>query len=316
MVATVALISDADQVSAEWLSRVIGEPAEILGSTQSESSWARHASITAKLASGAIKKYWLKICLHPDSGRSEVDYYLTDYKDLDGAPLVRCYDGWHEPGVGYHLLLDDLSDTWQDRKHAAPGLAHGLALAEALARLHGHHWESRPAKSAADWEEDLPGIHQGMTQLELITGRSYAARFDSHAEKLKARWSQPHGLTLLHGDVNPTNVLTPNGSEAPVYLLDRQPLNGKTPYGLAIYDLAYAIAPWWPKDLRQQHELAIVKKWFESLNRPEYDWEQAQADWALSVEHCLHVPFGWCRNPEEAVSMRGLWEWQLKNIDG
>jgi hypothetical protein len=123
-------------------------------------------------------------------------------------------------------------------------------------------------------------------------------------------------MTMLHGDINPTNVLTPKSADAPVFFLDRQPLDGKTPYGLALYDLAYAIAPWWPRTLRLEHEEAILRTWFETLAQPSYSWEQALADWSLSVEHCLCVPADWCIDPVECDSMRSLWEWQLGNLDG
>jgi thiamine kinase-like enzyme len=229
---------------------------------------------------------------------------------------VTCFDACHEPGVGYHILLQDLSEEYHDRKEATPTLAHGLALAEALARMHRHHWGKGTPPTEEDWQPSLAHIRPGVSGLEATTGRILAERFEAHANLLIERWSQPVGLSLLHGDVNPTNILTPKEAESPVLILDRQPFEWGIRYGLAVYDLAYAIVPWWPHDFRVEHQAAILRRWFEHLDRPEYSWEQARLDWELSVEHCLHVPIEWCRDPAGVTEMRGLWEWQLGNITG
>jgi hypothetical protein len=306
------LVDHVEQVTPAWLSEVLGEVVTHLDLQTEVSNWAKHARVTAILQSGETKKLWLKICLHAESGRSEVDYYIRDYADLPDAPLLRCYHAEHEPGTGYNLLFDDLSDTFQNHKEIAPTLEHGIALAEAMAKIHRHHWGRGTPKTTWNWSE----LRDGVANLERATGRNFSQKFEAHAAKLVERWSQSHGQTLLHGDINPTTVLTPKSGDRPVYFLDRQPLDGKTVYGLAVYDLAYAIAPWWPTKLRIQHQDEILKHWFEALNVPDYSWEQALSDWHLSVEHCLHVPFEWCKNPAEMDSMRGLWEWQLQNILG
>jgi hypothetical protein len=310
------VIQRFDQVTPAWLTSVLGEVVVDVDFSTSRSSWAQNASIVACMADGSNRFLWLKLCLGTTFGRSEVDYYTRDYTALVDAPLVPCYDACYEAGVGYHLLLEDLSFEFQDRKHSPPTLAHGLAIAAALARLHNHHWESASPPTTKDWKRYFDQIRPGIEPIEQETGLSFQANFEFHAKALVQRWSKPVGLTLLHGDINPTNVLTPKGLEAPVYFLDRQPFEWKLTYGLAAYDLAYAIVPWWSYEFRTKHQDEILRNWFDHLEQPGYSWTQAQADWKLSVEHCLHIPIEWCGDPSDLEKMRPLWEWQLRNISG
>lgn len=65
----------------------------------------------------------------------------------------------------------------------------------------------------------------------------------------------------------------------------------------------------------RDHQQAILRHWHEHLDVPGYSWEQAQADWRLSVAQCLHVPLEWCSNADTLVKMRWLWEAQLARIE-
>lgn len=310
------LISQFDQVTPAWLSEVLGESVIECSMTTLKSNWANHAAIRATLASGEIRKIWLKICLEPKIGRSEIDYYTHDYLDLPDAPIIDCYDAGYEPGVGYHLLFPDLSDDYHDRKVVPPTLEHGLAIAEAVARMHRHYWECSSPKDASLWEPFFAELRPCVAIMEGATGMEFSDNFESHAKKLAKRWSDPSGLTLLHGDLNPTNVLTPKDAESPVYFLDRQPLDGVTTYGLAVDDLAYALALWWPKAVWKTHQEEILRCWYETLGKPSYSWDLAQSDWELSVEQCLHVPMMYCESEEMATEMAWLWKWQLGNVLG
>ncbi len=305
-----------NQVTPAWLTAVLGEEVVGVELTSSTSTWAQNASISALMASGHRRRLWLKLCLGDTFSCSEVNYYSRDYVELADAPLVTCYDSCYEPGIGYHLLLDDLSEEFRDRKDAPPTLEYGLALASAIGRIHAHHWESGVPPTMVQWNEYLNHIRSGIGPFEMATGFPVRAKFESHATRLRERWFNPIGLTLLHADINPTNVLTPKVAESPVFILDRQPFDWTITYGLAVYDLAYAVVPWWPYEFRVSIQEVILKRWLYEIGRPEYTWEQAREDWYLSVEHCLHIPIEWCRDPSDLERMRGLWEWQLANILG
>lgn len=310
------VIRSFQEVNPAWLSEVLGAEVTRVSVSTSSSNWAQNASLIATFADGTERRLWLKLCLGDTFGRSEVDYYLKDYVSLPNAPLVACHDASYEEGIGYHILLDDLSGEFRDRKSADTTLEHGLALAEAIACLHSHHWERGVPPSGREWDAYFAQIEPGIAPLEAQTGFALRKDFEDHARRLLDRWSNPVGLTLLHGDINPTNVLTPHGTDSPVYILDRQPFNWAITYGLAVYDLAYAIVPWWPHEFRLSCQEQILRCWYDHLGQLGYSWEQALSDWELSEEHCLHVPIEWCREPDDVDRMRGLWEWQFGNITG
>lgn len=309
-----SVLTHASALTPEWLSAVLGHTVVRIDATTETSNWSSQVPLKATLASGERLALRLKICLGDTFGPSEVAYYTHDYTDLPNAPLVRCYDAQYAPGVGYHLLLDDLSATHHNRRDAPPTLAYGLAVAEALGRLHRHHVHSQPVPDNTVWERYFTEILPGVVPLEQATGQPFAARVAAHADALRTRWSNPVGMSLLHGDLNSTNVLTPQDAESPVYFLDRQPFDWSLTYGVAAYDLAYFLILWWPAEVRHTHEAAILRCWFEAFAAPGYTWEQAQTDWSLSVEQCLHVPLEWCSKPETAESMRWLWQMQLDRI--
>lgn len=308
-----AVIRHPDQLSAAWLGHVLQQPVQGFSVTAGHGHWSHQWRILARLADGRTRALRLKVCLGPTFGRSEVDYYTRDYRGLADAPLVHCHDARYDPAVGYHLLLDDLADTHDDRRDAPPSLAHGLALAGALAALHRHHW-GRPPPAVAALDRYFDEIRPGLAPLRAATGHDLRPWFDQHEAAMRQRWAQPQGMALLHGDANPTNVLTPAGAEAPVLLLDRQPFDWSLTCGLAVHDLAYATVPWWPEATRQAHEAAVLRHWHHSLAVPGYPWDQAVADWRLAVAQCLHVPLEWCSKPDTVEAMRWLWQRQLQRV--
>ncbi len=308
------LIRDANDITLEALGRALGQPVLRFEARTEASNWASQIPLTAHLADGSVRALRVKVCLGTTFGRSEIDFYARDYLGLANAPLVPCHEAVYEAGVGYHLLLDDLAATHHDRRDVPPTLAYGLAVAEALGRMHRHHWASQPAPGPALLDRYFAEIGPGVAVIERATGQAFAARYAAHEQEMRARWADPRGMSLLHGDLNPTNVLTPKTAQAPVLFLDRQPFEWSLTYGVAVHDLAYFLVPWWPPQLRRDCEEAILRCWHGALGQPAYTWDEARADWALAVEQCLHVPFEWCSKPDTATRMRWLWEAQLARV--
>ena len=192
-------------------------------------------------------------------------------------------------------------------------MAYGIAVAEALGRLHQHHWQSSIAPDRQALDRYFDEIRPGVATLEQATGQAYRRRFEDHEQAFRVRWANPHGMSLLHGDLNPTNILTPKDADFPVAFLDRQPFDWSLTYGLAVTDLAYFMVVWWPPQTQRECAPTILRTWYNALGQSDYSWQQAQADWRLSVEQCLNVPFEWCSKADTVTTMRWLWEWQLSN---
>jgi Phosphotransferase enzyme family len=308
------VIRDPKEVTEAWLASVLGQAVATVNVKAGHGNWSQQLALDVVLADGTSRALRLKTCLGNTFGRSEVDYYTRDYLDLTDAPLVPCFDAQFDPAVGYHLLLEDLAATHHDRKEVPPTLEYGIAVAEALGRMHRHYWESSIVPTTQAIDSYLNQIRPGVAALELATGVARRASFERHEQLFRTRWTNPHGMSLLHGDLNPTNILTPRGRDFPVAFLDRQPFDWSLTYGVAVSDLAYFLVLWWPPKVRRACEQSILRCWYDAVDRSDYTWEQAVADWRLSVEQSLNVPFEWCSKVDTLTSMRWLWEFQLANV--
>lgn len=318
------VLADPREVDIGYLERCLGTRVTGFTIEPVDANCSVQAILRVDTAAGP-QALRLKCCA-AEFGRSEVDYYLADYAGLADAPLVPCLDARHEAGAGYHLLLRDVSDRYADRRDRAPTLAHFLAVAEALAGLHRHRWASRAGSAQGSLDAYFGHVRGGLARLAALTGIALDERLDRHEAALRARAADPAGHSLLHGDLNPTNILTPVAADdamqsstpaaahPPVYFLDRQPFDWSITYGVAAADLAYAIVPWSPPEFTHAHAWAIVAHWHRCLGVPGYSRGQAWADWTLGVEHCLGVPIEWCTDADGAQRMRWLWEAQLHRV--
>lgn len=308
------VISNQDEVTASWIGSALRQNVDRIKVTSGSGNWSRQLSIEACMTDRTTRSLRLKICLGDTFGRSEVDYYTRDYVGTVDAPLVRCFDAQHEPGVGYHLLLEDLSATHTDNKLIPPSLTYGTAVAEALGRLHRHHWCARSVPDPTVLDRYFDEIRPGLAAMERATGCVLRERFEQHEDAFRLRWAEPQGMSLLHGDLNPTNILTPTERTTPLYFLDRQPFDWSITYGVAVSDLAHLMIPWWPEETRKACEFLVLRQWYDALKAPEYSWNEAKTDWRLSVEQCLNVPMEWCSEPTTLESMRWLWQAQFSRI--
>lgn len=154
----------------------------------------------------------------------------------------------------------------------------------------------------------------GIEPLRQHSGHDLSRAFAQLQQRLHERWADPEGMTLLHGDLNPTNVLRPLAGGGPLFFIDRQPFDWSLTYGLAVHDLAYALLPWWPDAWRRAYQWPVLRAWHAALGQTGYRWHRVVADWQLSVLQCLCVPLEWCSKPETAHSMRWLWQAQLARL--
>lgn len=308
------VILNADGITPQWLSEVLQKDVSSLKMSIESSSWSSQVPLTVNFRDGSTASLRVKICAGPSFGASEVNYYTRDYISMTNAPLVKCWNAEFETQVGYHLLLDDLAKTHTNRRDVQPSRPYGLAVAKALGRLHKYHWESQsvPAQRAVDryFQEFRPGI----AALKSISGHDLFGEASEIEMRVRDRLTNPRGMSLLHGDLNSMNILTPKGNDSPVYFIDRQPFDWSLTYAVAIHDLAYFLVLWWPEDIRTAHEAEIVRCWHREVGDATYQWEQALSDWKIAVRQCLHVPLEWCSKPETVEKMRWLWELQLNRV--
>ena len=264
-------------------------------------------------------------------GRSEVDFYRRDFRGAADAPLPRCFDAaYAEPPRRYHLLLEDLSASHCTGDDAPRDLGLALALADALAALHAHRWGparlqaiGQAVPGPAEIDRYLGHITPGLAPLLALAGDALPAAWarrlpglvDSVAERFLARARDARGMTLVHGDLNPGNLLVPRSGRGPVLLIDRQPFDWSLTAWLGVSDLAGALVPWWDSALRRQVQGPALARYHVGLvarGVQDYPFEQLQADWQLGLLMCLLGPVEWCVLPADRERMRWLWTQQLQ----
>jgi hypothetical protein len=247
-------------------------------------------------------------------GPSEVAYYTHDYRDVEGAPIIRCYHAaYSEEKRCYHLLLDDLSESHVEAAKKTPTLGYGLALAEGLAAMHARWWGDQGLEEAEAQIHSAshiqrfvdiakPGagqiINHFSTELEPHWPDTLRAIFSKHPQALIERAKNGNGFTLIHGDVGHNNILVPKRGDRPIYIIDRQPFDWSLTTWLGAYDLAYAIVLDWEVDLRRNLEIPILRHyhaWLTKNGIHDYTWEQLYEDYRLSAAMGVYIATEYCR---------------------
>lgn len=242
--------------------------------------------------------------------------------------MVRCYDAGYSPELRrYHVLMDDLSPTHVVGTDRPVTLEHGLALAEGLATLHAHWWgterlaSGRKSPPNALQIERYVGISRpGMEpiidyckdELQPHWARAIREVFDRHPTPMSRRTRDGNGFTLIHGDVNRTNIMVPREGDRPLYIIDRQPYDWMLVTWLATYDLALPIVLWWDVETRRKHESRVLQHYHEYLARKgiaDYSMDQLVDDYRLSVMMGIYVAAEWCW---DGIREDTAWIWKPK----
>lgn len=323
------------QLSCEWLADKLREPVAAFHLTPETSTNANIARIVADTEHGQ-KHLFLKMCQGQFGNASEVNYYARDYLNLPDAPIPTCYDAaYSSKQRAYHLLMDDLSDTHHNNFEVAPTRAYGCAVAAGLATLHAHYWhparlatigEAIPTQAKLDehLRHILPGLKPMLAavgdELDAQSKAALPAIFERHPQQLLARTANPIGFTLVHGDLNPGNILSPrsqNFERERVYLIDRQPFDWSLTTWLGVSDLSYMLVQWWPTDLRRDCEADVLRAYhLEWVRRggSDYSFEQLWQDYRLCVAQNLYTCAHWCTDTDDIVKMRWVWLPKLQKV--
>jgi hypothetical protein len=337
------VIIDPAQIQLDWLTQILRrsgalERGEVinLDITSEGSNFARIAKLQVHYSVGAAgsrpSHLFLKMCADSGfAGRSEVNYFIRDYTGLADAPIPTCYDAqFDETTAAYHILMDDLSATHRNNFETTPDLAYGIAVAEALAVLHAYRWNAERLRAVG-------GAIPDRTQIDRYVGKAQAGlepmltelggAFDPawlnalhdifvyHPRWMVERTSDRRGFTLVHGDPNPGNILSPQYGSGCIYLVDRQPFDWSLTTWLGVHDLTYAIVHWWDTDLRRAMEWPILEAYHAELVRrgvSDYSWSQLVTDYRLCAVQSVYVATEWCSVPEDIQRMRWLWTKQLE----
>jgi hypothetical protein len=137
---------------------------------------------------------------------------------------------------------------------------------------------------------------------------------ENHLRVMRTRVSKPVGFTLVHGDVNPGNILAPHEGHRPIYLVDRQPFDWSLQCWLGTSDLAYMMVLHWEVEQRRQWQEQVLLRYQAALAERgiAYDREQLLWDYRFSVIEALEYAVEWLVVPADRTAKRWIWEPQLK----
>ncbi len=328
------VITHLAQITPEWLTAVLTQSSALTAgkvisfeADRGGGHWSQNAQLTLIYSDDAQgdcpTRLFLKL-VNTDTGDcgfflpSEVTYYTRDYIDLPAAPLVCCYAGAYDAAQHrYHLLLHDMSETHVAAHDLQPTLAHGQALAAALAILHAHWWGNERLQAIGTTFHDaahlrrfvefgLPGIPHVLAtfgdRLKPHWPELIQQLFAELPASLAARAQDTTHFTLLHGDPNPGNLLVPKVGERPLYLIDQQSFDWSLTTWLGVFDLAYVMALYWPSDLRRELEMPILRHYHQILTArgvQGYTWQQLYNDYRLSVALMVPIAVEYMRNGDD-----------------
>lgn len=226
---------------------------------------------------------------------------------LGALPVPPCYEAFFSREEHRsHLLLRDLSETHGPvAPWPMPPLRHqGEAIVESLAKLHAYWWESPrlrkdfgalPDETShaeyvrwaahnvqvfADFLGDrfMPEHHALYGRVLAFLSRSWEVYWHERVAHLK-------GLSLIHGDAHPGNLLYPHQPEHdPIYMVDWQAYR----VGVGVIDVAYMFTFHWYAE--RKYVLPFLKHYYASLQASgvgDYDWETFWFDYRVAVINYL-----------------------------
>ena len=286
------------------------------------------------------KSLIFKLCPngHEFLGASEPNYYVRDYVDLINSPIAKCFgsvgacSGTSESvGNGYALFLEDLSTDYNDNKQIEPNETHAANLGNALGKLHSFRWgpDADPEGQHnldADFQRFLKHVESGLEPIIESLGNTLSAPsrsrlirvFSNDADRMRRRAMDGNSLTLVHGDPNPTNVLscgTTSSDRSPIYLIDRQPFEWSLRLWLGASDLVYAAIPFWSVRNRRALQHILLISYHTTLldyGVKDYSWEDLLEDWNICICIAVFTAIEWGSDPASLDKMKWLWQRQLQ----
>ena len=293
------------EIDAAWLSAALGvEVASVkalrVGTGQMGQSWrltvsyadpttALPTSFVAKMAGGDPETR----TLIADGYRGEFLWYTSIGSTVDIRIPTCWYATITEDSVSFVLLLDDLAPAEPGAQLPGVTVHEAHVAVREMAGLHGPRWADasllempalRPpsAEGAAFHAQIFAGaVPQFVAQFgEWMSADDIATLDDLSTWMGDWLLSRVTGLTLIHGDFRPDNLMiAPSGS--PITTLDWQTIG----LGFAGRDLGYFLGLGLETDLRRAHERELVATYHEALaaHGVEISLEQCFDDYRLGT---------------------------------
>jgi hypothetical protein len=241
-----------------------------------------------------------------ESNYSEIEFYRRVAVEMDGPPLIKCFDTAFSPTTGEsHILLEDLSGShFQPEQDQAPSpLCSGLAV-ECLARFHAYWWD-HPKLGIdvgkifdAQWLDSfVKDLKESVTEFVEYLGdnlsperRETYEQLLGSSRKIWGRLTEVEGLTVTHGDTHWWNFLYPNDpSTAETRIFDWQLWH----IDLGARDLAFLVALGGFAEPRPELDGHLIRLYHDTLlanGVRNYTWPDFWDDYRWSAIRNLNIP--------------------------
>jgi hypothetical protein len=250
----------------------------------------------------------------------EADFYALVAPLVPGNLLPRCFESVAGGEGGWHILLEDLSDSHRvvSEWPIPPTMEQCDGIIGAHARFHAFWWDDPRLGDSVGAFLDTGAFDRSMAELP----GQFAAFVDRLGDRLSAerrqvferlmasasrlfnnRYRSHRNLTLLHGDAHVWNALYPRDpNRTDVRLIDWDGWR----IDVATDDLAYMMAVHWYPERRRRFERECLRRYHAALVEAGvsgYDFDALWLDYRLSVLSQIMTPV-W----QAAVNL-GPWIW-------
>lgn len=242
-----------------------------------------------------------------EGGRNEVAFY-TEVASATPLGLVpRCFDGHWDAGTkGWHLLLEDLTDTHfiATRWPVPPTVEQCETIVRTQARFHAAWWDdARLGTTVGKWPDAaaMAQFTQRLSDMFALFAKDLGDRLSAERRelyrrlieqmpRLAARYRSHRHMTVVHGDAHVWNCfLSKAGGPRDARLFDWDAWR----LGAGTADLGYMMAMHWYPELRKRIEGGLLDVYHGELvahGVQGYDRRALQDDYRLSVLWLLLLP--------------------------
>jgi Ecdysteroid kinase-like family len=207
----------------------------------------------------------------------EVVFYRDVAPNLATPPIARCLAAIANSDIGPEtIVIEDLRATHDHLPWPLPPTRSQAELAiDALAHVHARYWQAPSLGNTIgqhNTEQSLASMVNGVAShlpsffdefgdsLTADTRRVYERVFSSSL-KPWMRLTDPHALTITHGDAHSWNFLFPRSGSGPAYLIDWQLWH----IDVGARDLAFLMALHWYPERRRELESSLIGRYHEAL---------------------------------------------------
>jgi hypothetical protein len=235
---------------------------------------------------------------------SETQFYRLLAPALGSPPLVRCYAAIDDEEERGTLVLEDVRSTHDHPSWPLPPSRNqSLAAVDALAQVHAQWWEAPALGNTVG----KPHTNESLTTMVQGIAAHLPAFFDAFGDALTSdarqtlnrvfssslnpwlRLTDPHALTIIHGDAHTWNFMFPRSGEGAALLIDWQLWH----VDIGARDLAFFIALHWYPSRRREFERPLIEYYYDRLLKygvQNYSFDELWLDYRRCVVRNLTIP--------------------------